>query len=170
MVGGALKVWQGVAMDGDGVIAAVMAAVPGAVAFAPGLRVGGAYAVVIGLARPVAFARGGVAGELQGWLVYAGSAYGPGGIGARVGRHLRRDKAAKWHVDALTGAADWLGAVAVPGGRECDVVAALLARSFPGGGFETALAGFGSSDCRVCAGHLLHAKRSLINCDQHQAP
>ncbi|MBU6268899.1 MAG: DUF123 domain-containing protein [Sphingomonadales bacterium] len=88
---------------------------------------------------------------LDGWLVYAGSAYGPGGIGARVARHLRWGKAVKWHVDALTGAADWLGAVAVPGGRECDVVATLLAND----GFETALAGFGSSDCRVCAGHLL---------------
>lgn len=138
-------------MEGDAVIAAAMAALPGAVAFDPALRVAGAYAVVIGLERPVAFARGGLAGELQGWLVYAGSANGPGGIGARVARHLRRGKAVRWHVDTLTEAADWLGAVALPGGNECAVVAALL----ESGSFATALAGFGSSDCRVCSGHLL---------------
>ena len=86
-----------------------------------------------------------------GWYLYAGSARGPGGIRARVGRHLRRAGRRHWHVDRLTAAAAELRVLPVPGGRECALVAALLARP----GVETALTGFGSSDCRRCAGHLL---------------
>ena len=38
----------------------------------------------------------------DGHYLYAGSAYGPGGIRARAARHLRRDKSRRWHVDWLT--------------------------------------------------------------------
>lgn len=86
-----------------------------------------------------------------GRYVYAGSARGPGGIRARVGRHLRRGKRPHWHVDHLTEAAARLQAIAVPGGDECALIGALLAA----GGCEVALAGFGSTDCRTCRGHLL---------------
>jgi len=88
-----------------------------------------------------------------GWYVYAGSARGPGGIRARAGRHLRRGKRPHWHIDYLTEAAADLWVFAVPGGRECDLLRGLLARP----AFDTALAGFGSSDCRLCASHLLSA-------------
>lgn len=89
-----------------------------------------------------------------GCYVYAGSARGPGGIWARVGRHLRQGKRLHWHIDRLTGTATcW--AFAVPGGRECDLVQALLARP----DYEVALAGFGSSDCNHCVSHLLAAHR-----------
>jgi len=92
-----------------------------------------------------------------GCYVYAGSARGPGGIRARAGRHLRRGKRLRWHIDRLTEttAARW--ALAVPGGRECDLVQALLARP----AYEVALAGFGSSDCRRCPTHLLALAPSL---------
>lgn len=86
-----------------------------------------------------------------GRYVYAGNARGPGGIRARVGRHLRRGKRPHWHIDHLTEAAAWLRAIAVPGGDECALIGALLAA----GGCEVALAGFGSTDCRACPGHLL---------------
>ena len=89
-----------------------------------------------------------------GWYLYAGSARGPGGIRARAGRHLRRDGRTRWHVDRLTAAAAGLWAFPAPGGRECALIDALLARP----GFETAVPGFGSSDCRRCAGHLLVAR------------
>ncbi len=32
---------------------------------------------------------------------YCGSAYGPGGLRARLRRHLKREKARRWHVDHL---------------------------------------------------------------------
>ncbi len=88
---------------------------------------------------------------VAGRYVYAGSARGPGGIRARVGRHLRRGKRPHWHVDHLTEAAAGLQAIAVPGGDECALIDTLLAA----GGCEVALAGFGSTDCRTCPGHLL---------------
>ena len=34
-----------------------------------------------------------------GYYLYLGSAFGPGGIRARVGRHSRRDKPRRWHID-----------------------------------------------------------------------
>lgn len=43
-------------------------------------------------------------GELAlrpGWYAYVGSAFGPGGLRARVGRHLRPDKRLRWHFDYL---------------------------------------------------------------------
>jgi Uri superfamily endonuclease len=112
----------------------------------------GAYVLLVHLADEVRFARAAIAAtDLSGWLVYVGSARGPGGIAARLARHFRRDKPVHWHVDELTNRAADLAALAVPGGSECDIVARLLAT----GRFETALRGFGSSDCRRCAAHLL---------------
>ncbi len=89
-----------------------------------------------------------------GRYVYAGSARGPGGIRARVGRHLRHGKRPHWHIDHLTEAAAELQAIAVPGGDECALIDALLAV----GDCEVALAGFGSTDCRACPGHLLRLR------------
>lgn len=86
-----------------------------------------------------------------GWYGYAGSANGPGGLRARVGRHLKRDKPLRWHIDWLTVRAPSLQALCFPRGRECDLVQALLAAER----FKVSIAGFGSSDCRVCPTHLL---------------
>ncbi len=98
------------------------------------------------------------------WYVYAGSARGPGGIRARAGRHLRRGKRPHWHVDYLTEAAADLWVFAVPGGRECDLLRGLLARP----AFDTALAGFGSSDCRLCVSHLLAVRPGDVRQDRHR--
>ena len=66
----------------------------------------GVYAICFVLDRPVAvLSRGGrvVAEVGPGRVLYVGSAGGPGGIRARVGRHLAREKARRWwHVDWLT--------------------------------------------------------------------
>ncbi len=37
----------------------------------------------------------------EGWYIYFGSAFGPGGLAARVDRHLRRHKTRHWHIDHL---------------------------------------------------------------------
>ena len=88
---------------------------------------------------------------------YYGSAHGPGGLRARVLRHLepqgRRDR---WHVDALTRTAA-IGRVWIAlDGRECELVAGDLAS----GDWDVAVDGFGSSDCRRCRAHLLVARRT----------
>ncbi|MBB4266205.1 GIY-YIG nuclease family protein [Roseospira visakhapatnamensis] len=87
-----------------------------------------------------------------GWYVYAGSAHGPGGLRARVGRHLRPDKPRRWHVDWITAVATRRLARLLPGGTECAPVMVLLAHAPPA---RVPVPGFGSSDCRACPAHLL---------------
>ena len=83
-----------------------------------------------------------------GRYLYCGSAYGPGGIKARVGRHMIRHKNIRWHVDQLTTAGTVLGAWTFPGENECVLVGKLS-------GLPVPIPGFGSSDCRACKSHLL---------------
>jgi Uri superfamily endonuclease len=101
----------------------------------------GAYVLLIRLELAAA-------GLPPGRYLYCGSARGPGGLRARLGRHLRRGKSIRWHVDRLTEAGEALGAWVFPGGDECALVAAL-------GHLPVPIRGFGSSDCRRCAAHLL---------------
>lgn len=86
-----------------------------------------------------------------GRYAYCGSAYGPGGLGARVRRHLRRGKSLRWHVDRLTETGRITALHLVPGGSECALLAALLALPE----VSVPVPGFGSSDCRSCPAHLV---------------
>ena len=110
----------------------------------------GAYVLRIDLGAPlvVALPGRGVVTFGAGRYLYCGSARGPGGLRARVARHMRRGKAVRWHVDRLTEAGRVVGAWVFPGGDECALVARL-------DGFPVPLAGFGGSDCAVCPSHLL---------------
>jgi len=38
---------------------------------------------------------------LPGYYIYIGSAFGPGGVRARVNRHFRMDNRVYWHIDYL---------------------------------------------------------------------
>ncbi len=113
----------------------------------------GAYVLSIELAAPLALdiPRLGAATLAPGRYANSGSAHGPGGLRARIGRHLRRDKVPHWHVDRLTGAGRVTGVRAVPGGQECDLLRDLLAVP----GVSVPVPGFGSSDCRACQAHLV---------------
>ncbi|NPV66715.1 MAG: GIY-YIG nuclease family protein [Anaerolineae bacterium] len=114
----------------------------------------GTYALLIHVNAPLTIRPGrlGTVALGRGWYVYTGSAHGPGGLRARVSRHLRRDKTRHWHIDALTCAAPVAGvwAVAAPERLECVWAAAL--RALPG--VQLPAAGFGASDC-TCPAHLL---------------
>ena len=112
----------------------------------------GAYALVIALDAPLVLDIPRFAGCVlpPGTYVYCGSAYGPGGLRARIGRHLRSTKAARWHVDRLTAAGRIVDLQVEPDGNECD----LLARALRTPGSEVPLRGFGGSDCRRCPAHL----------------
>lgn len=89
-----------------------------------------------------------LAGE---WYAYVGSAFGPGGLGARVGRHLSGRGAPHWHIDHLVRAAEvaevWFSTHERR--REEAWVSAL--RAAPGS--ANPLPGFGAGDCG-CEGHL----------------
>lgn len=110
----------------------------------------GAYALLVVLAEGVEVRLPGRAPAVlpAGRFLYCGSARGPGGLRARVGRHMRRDKRVRWHIDRLTLAGQVAGAWVFPDGDECALVAGLSRLPVP-------LPGFGSSDCRRCASHLL---------------
>ena len=89
-----------------------------------------------------------------GWYLYVGSAFGPGGLRARVSRHCRRDKPLRWHIDYLRRHTRALGAWYASGepSRE-HVWAARLAERLD------VITGFGASDCD-CPGHLFHTEQS----------
>ena len=111
---------------------------------------GGAYVLLIDLREPVvARIRDTCAPLAAGRYLYCGSAKGPGGLGGRIARHMRRGKSFHWHIDVLTVAGSVLGAWTFPGANECDLVAHLAHLPMP-------IEGFGSSDCRRCISHLLH--------------
>jgi len=90
----------------------------------------------------------------RGWYAYVGSAYGPGGLAARLGRHQREIKKLRWHIDYLRTRAEprwvWFNCSATP--LEHTWAAGLLKQ----GAF--AINGFGCSDCR-CPSHLFRISR-----------
>ncbi len=121
-------------------------------------NISGAYGLLIDVARPVRLSMARRAVTLPaGRYLYAGSAWGPRGIRARVGRHLRKEKKIRWHVDNLTNRHGVVMVLVVPGGQECALVTAICAWS----GVETPVPGFGSSDCRTCQSHLVRLPDAL---------
>jgi len=87
-----------------------------------------------------------------GTYAYVGSAFGPGGVRARVCRHHREEGATHWHVDYLRPLANlrqvWY--TYDPARRECTWAAVLQA--FPRA--RIPIDGFGASDCS-CPAHLV---------------
>ena len=83
---------------------------------------------------------------------YAGSANGPGGLRARVSRHMRRDrKATRWHVDYLTAKMQVRAALVTQEGTECEFVGRLMEMDC----CDVPVKGLGSSDCPACLSHFL---------------
>ena len=91
---------------------------------------------------------------LPGFYVYVGSAFGPGGIKARVGRHLRMEKTLRWHIDYLrqytTPVEIWLAYEKHLEHRWSERIDKTPTTRIP-------LAGFGSSDCN-CPTHLFYSE------------
>ena len=111
----------------------------------------GTYILILMLARPKTICVGklGPRPFRAGCYAYVGSAFGPGGLQARLRRHLRRSRSSHWHIDYLRRAAipaqiwytdhahklehQWAGQIS-----------ALATTYVP-------VPGFGSSDCRCCS-------------------
>lgn len=116
----------------------------------------GTYLLQLHLSRPrvLTIGRMGRVRFPAGDYAYVGSAFGPGGLRARLGRHLRSVGRPRWHIDALRAVANLRGYcfVATDRSLECDWSQALAA--LPGA--RITAPGFGSSDCRSgCRAHLI---------------
>lgn len=114
----------------------------------------GTYILVVGLdgGATIRFSAAGRRHLPEGSYAYVGSAFGAGGLDARIERHREVASGARdvryWHIDHLTGhpPSRVLDAIRYPGVRvECD-----LARALPG----EPVPGLGASDCG-CATHLV---------------
>ncbi len=113
----------------------------------------GSYLLLLHIPDGLILAGGRYAGARlpSGWTLYAGSAKGPGGLRARVSRHLRQDKSRRWHADWITPEARSAFAMCFMDRGECDIVGALSSA----GTFVFPVPGLGSSDCRTCVSHVL---------------
>ena len=91
-----------------------------------------------------------------GWYVYVGSAFGSGGVRARLAHHRKLAARPHWHIDYLRlhAALRRVWYTYDPRRREHEWASVLL--QLPGA--EAALSGFGASDCR-CASHLFRFGR-----------
>lgn len=115
--------------------------------------VAGTYALLLCCrqARLLQIGRRGSMRLAPGCYIYVGSAFGPGGLRARLAHHLRLTDRPHWHLDYLRMAtypqAIWFSTAQH---RQEHLWAQLLANSR---GARIPLPGFGSTDCR-CVTHL----------------
>jgi Uri superfamily endonuclease len=92
----------------------------------------------------------------RGWYAYVGSAFGPGGLAARLRRHLKREKKNHWHIDYLRASA-WIKEIWVSTElHSLEHQWALVMKNSPWVVYS--VAAFGSSDCR-CSSHLFYLKK-----------
>ncbi len=120
----------------------------------------GAYVLHLYVARPRPLIIGRL-GQFRlpvGHYFYAGSAHGPGGIQARVGRHLHGAGRLHWHIDSLRAVSEVQDVfyTVTDKAYECEWSQALaqLPRVL------IPVPHFGSSDCRSgCAAHLVAFRR-----------
>lgn len=112
----------------------------------------GTYALLLRCARTREVTVGAL-GRLRfeaGWYVYVGSALGPGGLAARVGRHRKAVKKPRWHVDYLRRVCALEEVVERRGAERLECVWAGRLEGL------RAVEGFGSSDCG-CTAHLFYS-------------
>ena len=101
----------------------------------------------------------------KGWYVYVGSAFGPGGLAARISRHLRCHKTRHWHIDHLIWATTVREVWYSQRQRDLEHCWAQAALDQPAA--QNLLRGFGASDCQ-CLSHLVRfptreAVKTLFN-------
>lgn len=118
----------------------------------------GTYALVMQLTRTATLSVGrlGPVTFNAGYYVYTGSAFGPGGLAARIGHHLRSSEKCHWHIDYLRRFAQvheiWY--TLHPEKVECRWADIFNHAR----GARIVVPGFGASDCR-CKAHLFYFKR-----------
>jgi Uri superfamily endonuclease len=115
----------------------------------------GTYALVLAATKrqTISVGRLGILDVRPGFYVYVGSALGPGGLAARIGRHARQEKTLRWHVDHLRAVTDLVEVWCSPGRQRQECSWAERLALMPGA--RTPMPGFGASDCG-CRSHLFY--------------
>ncbi|MDJ0757057.1 MAG: GIY-YIG nuclease family protein [Ardenticatenaceae bacterium] len=85
-----------------------------------------------------------------GYYIYVGSAFGPGGVLARVSRHARKNKSNHWHIDYLR---EFVCLTSVWYSHDPMRLEHEWAQTLANTPEYMPVSGFGSSDCR-CEAHL----------------
>lgn len=127
----------------------------------------GSYALMLQLdkAKSLQVGRLGLVKLPAGIFIYLGSAWGPGGLRARLNRHIQGRGPLRWHIDALRRQAKIIRVVTLSGGADQPAVQGPQARRIEcvwsraldalDGAFYP-VPGFGSSDCQAgCFAHLV---------------
>lgn len=86
----------------------------------------------------------------RGYYIYVGSAFGPGGVRARVSRHYREEKRMHWHIDYLR---KFLNPLAAWYSYDDNRLEHRWAEVFCSMNELVPIQGFGCSDCK-CYSHL----------------
>jgi Uri superfamily endonuclease len=95
---------------------------------------------------------------IPGFYAYVGSAFGSGGLRARIGHHLESTKELRWHIDYLLMAATPIEIWYTTADRKLEHRWAELLEDTPG--FRVPILRFGSSDYhRSRSSHLFYYKR-----------
>ncbi len=117
-------------------------------------RLPGTYALILRnySKATIQIGRGGRICVKPGYYTYIGSAFGPGGLRARVSRHLRKEKRKHWHIDYLREFMEPVGAWYTHDRQRLEHI---WARSLSKMGGLISTHGFGCSDCD-CDSHLFH--------------
>ena len=117
----------------------------------------GTYALILNpkSERSIKVGKLGLLRVQDGYYIYVGSAFGPGGLNARIAHHKRKSHRSRWHIDYLRAAAEiqevWYTYDSKPREHQwAKTLAAAKASTAP-------FPGFGSSDCN-CLTHLYFFK------------
>ncbi len=120
---------------------------------------GGSYLLRFDLDTPATLTVGrlGMVSLPAGTLLYVGSAFGPGGVAARVGRHVAGRGRPHWHVDRLRALAPVREVWFSHAGTRLEHAWAAALLALPAARLPVPC--FGASDCR-CPAHLVAFARA----------
>jgi len=110
---------------------------------------GGSYILLMCIQKPstVEIGKKGTMRLQPGFYLYVGSAFGPGGLRARVGRHARDEKPLRWHIDYLRQKARLVAVYFSTDEGHLEDDWAESVQAWPG--VRVPMSGFGASDSHV---------------------
>ena len=113
----------------------------------------GTYVLVLHVENPctIPVGRLGTVTLAPGFLLYVGSAFGPGGLAGRLAHHLRPAARPHWHIDYLRAALPVVEVWLCPGPQRLEHRVALALHAAPGSSIP--LPRCGASGC-TCPAHL----------------